>query len=62
MHLTNHEGLLISVASVSFAMLVFMFIYLLFLDDENDANQGKDVLVNRPVLLARAIGHDNISH
>ena len=62
MHLVNHEELMIVVASLSFAVIVFMFIYMVYIDDETYEKTDDDVLISRPLLLARAIGHDNISH
>lgn len=66
MHFANHETLLITVASLSFATLLFMFIYLVYADEDSyekkDGTGGDDELISRPLLLARAIGHDNISH
>lgn len=64
MHVANHETLLITVASLSFATLLFMFIYLVYADEDSyEKKDGdNDELISRSVLLARAIGYDNISH
>lgn len=66
MHLIGHEALLVTTATLSFAVLAFLFVYLIFLDKgevECASGKVKDTelikgYVARPVWLARAIGDD----
>lgn len=53
MHLLNNEALLVTSATINFAVLGFFFVYLVFLDN-GDYTQKKA----RPMWLTRAIGDE----
>lgn len=72
MHLVANEAILVTTASLSFASLLFLGVYLIFLEPDESAKQSKDGgkskaaakpdFAKRPSFIGRAIGDDKIGH
>ena len=68
MHLVANEAILVTTASLTFASLLFLGVYLIFLEPDESAKQSKDGgkskadFAKRPSFIGRAIGDDKIGH